>query len=198
LSQHFERIREHYCDAFKRGVTDRVRDPSAWLVEHTFGPPQEDGEAGPSLPMRHDLISLVEGQIAGVLVIRPKTASVFERFMDEGNGLQLLVSPFTWDQCLLLVQDLDQEAGEQPLLDWFDRWFNPEALKPPGESGIRGVIHSMLLSASDEPGTTVLEIDFGTAPVAALTELFDVLRDAGATSIVLCAPPDEDEAGQGP
>jgi hypothetical protein len=91
--------------------------------------------------MRHDLISLVNGQ-PGEGAGRPiEGPTRFEQVMAEWDGLHLLVSPFTWDDCLLLVQDLDPELGEQPFLDWFDRWFDVDGRKKPGPNATLGVIH---------------------------------------------------------
>ena len=190
LTQLFEQIREHYLDTFRRAVRDRVRDPAAWLIEHTFGAPQpsEDGEDAPSLPMRHDLISLQNGQPSGILVVQSKTQPRFEQVLAEWQGIQLLVRPFTWDRCALLVQDLNEELGEQPFVGWFDRWFDVNGQKRPDDTGTLKVIHSALPSQTDEPGTMIIEVDFGTAPVAALTELIEAFREMGATSVVLCGP----------
>jgi hypothetical protein len=95
--------------------------------------------------------------------------------------------PFAWNSCQVEIEN--PEADWRAVFDgWFDAWIDPRDSKPIDEAGLHGVIHSV-----DEPrfsqGRLAFGVDFGSAPVEAVTSLFEEFAiHSGARSFRLGDP----------
>jgi hypothetical protein len=99
----------------------------------------------------------------------------FDPVRSEHGSASLSVRHMQWDD-ILIRHDVD-EIPQARLEDWFERWFDPDDLRYEETAELANNIHSL----SVQP--RLLSIDFGTAEPAALLDLLDLLRNAGASSI---------------
>ena len=70
---------------------------------------------------------------------------------------------------------------------WFEQWFDTEDKRYDKDAELCEVIHSLLV----EPDR--LSIDFGSAPVTALSELLNLLEQEGAKNICVSSSQREAE-----
>lgn len=97
------------------------------------------------------------------------------------------VLPFRWHACLVTLSPVPQTW--EPIWRWFDQWFDLEEERPPDSEGFSGVVHRIRLHR--ENGESQIEIDLGSAPVAALLHLLSACSTAGSTSVRLTDVPEE-------
>jgi hypothetical protein len=193
LTQFLGQIRDHYVERLARAAGVKANDPANWLVEHTFGPPQEPSETGWNLPMRMDLIPLENGEPGAIMVVQTQEVPSFKTITTQWGDLPLIIDEFTWEQCVVRVEGLDDNTDWEPLLAWFEKWFDAEGRNKRNASGLLGVIHAVFPPAVGEDGLMALDVDFGSAPVRAMEELFDALEAMGAQAIALGGPAPQDQ-----
>ena len=77
-------------------------------------------------------------------------------------------------------------------LDWCREWLDVDEAHPEDQFGLAGVVHSVI---PVRPRRVKLggpeydvSVDFGSAPITALTELLDLAFALGATEVVLGSP----------
>jgi hypothetical protein len=192
LTQFLGGIRDHYVKRLARAVRERVTDPEQWLVEHTFGRPEEPDESGWNWPMRHDLIQLKNGEPGGVLVVQTEEAPTFKTFKTQWGDVPLYIEAFTWDQCVVRAQGLNDDGEWEELAEWYGKWFDLGGEKEPGADGLLGVIHAVFKPEIEDDLAT-LDVDLGSSPVEALEELMDALAALGAQIIALGGPAADEE-----
>lgn len=94
------------------------------------------------------------------------------------HGLALTVEALHWDDI-----ELRCEAGTAPdAADaWFVQWFAPDTPRRGTEAAFAGVIHSAAFGHDPtSPVGWITNVDLGSAPVAAMTDLLDLLAAGGA------------------
>ena len=192
LTEFLGGIRDHYVERLARTVRERVTDPRKWLVEHTFGPPQEPDESGWNWPIRHDLIPLKNGEPGAVLVVQTKEVPAFKTFKTQWGDVPLYIEAFTWDTCVVRAQGLTDEGEWEELAAWYEKWFDIGGQKEVGDDGLLGVIHAVFKPEIEDDLVT-LDLDLGSAAVQALEELLDALAALGAQIIALGGPAADEE-----
>lgn len=135
-------------------------------------------EGTPPTPYRADVIAGDTGETVQIDSTRRLT---FKEASFELNGFVVQTTPFFWDCANFRVTGAT--ALDNDLLPkWLDRWFDPEDRREPDQTGLHGVVHSMSdIEVSGDDWT--FQIDFGSAPVAAFTDLIASLESAGARSL---------------
>jgi len=103
------------------------------------------------------------------------------------------ISPFPWNACP--VQFETRSENIQPILDWFDRWFDPEESKIAGDDGLFSVVHSVTKTPT-QPGFIRLLVDLGSAPIEAFQEMIDALHAMGIESLEIGAAPTAGTQGE--
>jgi len=91
------------------------------------------------------------------------------------------VLPFRWHACLVTLRPAPQFW--EPIWSWFEHWFDVEETRPPDPDGLTGVVHRLSLHQGRE--ACQIEIDFGSAPVAAVVGLLNACAAAGSASVRL-------------
>lgn len=93
------------------------------------------------------------------------------------GAMKVRMTQIVWDD-VGIRHDAPGDLGAA-LGPWFEQWFDPDDKRKPDANGIVGVIHALTM----EPG--VMHVDFGTATPDAFWALMALLRDAGATKVVI-------------
>ena len=103
------------------------------------------------------------------------------RFVLSG-GIEVHQKSFSWEA--LRVEFSSREFAIEQLGTWLHRWLDPDETRSAGADGLSGVVHDLSWSFM-EPDAWGLDLDLGSAPIDALSELLDVLSRGGVRSITL-------------
>ena len=99
------------------------------------------------------------------------------------TGVLVTAKPLVWNG-VEFHTDLPGGVDESSVRPWFERWIDLADAKPRDRFGFASVIHSVTRRGQESCGHH-LAVDFGTAPVIALMELFQLLASLGATDITI-------------
>ena len=166
----------------ERASTGGVTVISEGLVLDRHGDPVTEGTL--DVPTRGDLAMSVGGQVTSSVYVDTERMLSFKsiRFVWHGK-MNVQVLPFQWNFCPVFVEGLVGEPDWTPVEKWFARWFRIGDERGCGPPWL-GVVHYLSDLSIDEARYR-MEVDFGSAPVAALEGLLDALREVGATTVVL-------------
>jgi hypothetical protein len=161
-------------------LADAVRNQPGSFVEPALR--MEDGtlatEGTPPTPYRADLITRDTGETTQIDSTRRLT---FRETSFNIHGFVLRTASFFWDCANFRVTgatNLDINL----IATWFNRWFDPEDQRDPDQTGLHGVVHSISnIEVSEDEW--IFQIDFGSAPVEAFTDLIASLESAGARAV---------------
>jgi len=188
------------ADPVLAGLADPMRDRAVARIleaiaeaigtggDVTAEPEQRDAEGRVarsgklSLPRRSDF-SIARG---GRRLVRrvesgpvPAEASVA---VATENGFVAEISPFPWDAAVLRVYTSHEQPNCAPLRRWFLEWFQSRHSEVAPD--LTGALHS--LDGPVRKGRAwEFRIDFGSAPVACLSDLIGALVEGGAARMWL-------------
>ncbi|WP_136441182.1 hypothetical protein [Pacificoceanicola onchidii] len=91
------------------------------------------------------------------------------------KSLEISAAPLTWDAICLSPVTSDLPGFEK----WFTHWLDIEAKRYDVEAGHGAAIHSVVFNGE------AACIDFGTAPIAAMTDLLDLLIAGDISHLIL-------------
>jgi len=133
--------------------------------------------------MRVDMFSLKKDQTRGLERIDiEKMLDFVPLSVQWDNQLNIVLAPFCWDSCNVLLRGMSSDEDMQTIVSWFMDWFDPDDKKPSDESGLHGVVH--FLSDPDiSELSTAFEIDFGSAGTEAFTSLLGVISSLGVSEV---------------
>jgi hypothetical protein len=190
FGQVLDMIRAEYLKSFRATVqTLKARACSGVLTEVVLrdseGHPVREGVL--LLPMRIDALVAVGGQACERIDIGTDSMLSFERIAFNWNGnLEVIVSPFSWDNVTLRSPRFTQERGWGPLQTWFHRWFRAD---DDGAGEPIGVIH-FLADPTYRRTDITFTADLGSAPVEAFEELLDAFSNLGVPSVTIDGGPE--------
>lgn len=178
-------VRLNYVGQFELALQELRAKGQVIIIE----PPMLD-EAGElaregalNLPGRYDL-AVQEGDAATPSMFSPGRMLDFEPVEFQGGGLTILIAPFSWDAVQLTVTG-DAVVIATALADWFENAIGaPEGV---AEDDIQHAAH-FLSDPIVNDGVSLAQVDFGTADVDVVIDLFDRLRVAGASRVELALP----------
>lgn len=127
---------------------------------------------------RVDMGSNTSGQFK-IQEINPDTFLTFDPFTHTVlPNLDVTLMPFAWNGVEFRINSISSCSG---LEGWALRWLDVSDEHEQDANGLQGVIHSV--SAPEIVGDhSTFSVDFGSAPVQAVEELFSVIRAMGATT----------------
>lgn len=112
--------------------------------------------------------------------VNPSTHLSFEPFgLQVAKGVTATVDPFVWNDVGIRT---NSTMPAEPVEGWAVRWLDLEDKYPKDEHGLQGVIHSIVREDAAE-GSTLLTVDFGSAPVESLSELIELAFHSGASHV---------------
>ncbi|MCV2357334.1 hypothetical protein LNV09_24605 [Paucibacter sp. B2R-40] len=170
-------VRERYLEALRGSLT-------AFTGEHQPSAPEvmfelQRDAARPYRLYRADMAANKDGAPI-IQEVNPSTHLSFEPFgVEITEGVTAAVSPFVWNDIGIQI---NTTMPAEPVEDWAMKWLDLEDQSPKDEHGLQGVIHSIV---REDPvdGSTLLTIDFGSAPVGALREFIELVFNAGASHV---------------
>ena len=87
-------------------------------------------------------------------------------------GATAVIAPFCWEDCAFVAEGSLEDW--QAVLDWWNRWYDPDDNRPPDADGLAGVVHFMSEPVETEEGIE-FSVDFGSAPAQAFMDLLTAL-----------------------
>ena len=130
-------------------------------------------------PTRVDLITLVNGQVRDGLTIESDTMPSFPPMtLSWQHAMPVRIGPFPWNACDLRFTGLVSDWS--PLVDSFEKEFDPEEQRTPGDDGLIGVVHTITRLGPDH-----WQIDFGSAELSAFETMLDALQRCGVESVTI-------------
>lgn len=106
------------------------------------------------------------------------------------DKLKLRIFPFSWDDVRITFDTGDDPKRLLRVRLWFLEWF--QARFTNSCDGLHGVVHS-ITGPKHERNLWQIAIDMGSAPTAALVELFHILASRGVSQMTLGAELDHAE-----
>lgn len=133
------------------------------------------------LPCRLDLVP-PDGSSSQTVTSNPREIVRSETV--KVGACQVLIRDFAWDALTLTAQGLPLARFDSTCKAWFLRWFDPEDKNPASAAGLYGVVHFMS-DPMPEHAVVRTQLDLGSAPVVALTEVIEELASMGASTVQL-------------
>lgn len=166
------RLRETALRAPKAIVEPVLRDADGRVAR----------EGDLQLGMRIDLVHLTVGEERSESVDSHALVR-FEPLSFDWSGVVVELRPFFWDAMSLELRGIESSAAAAPLRAWFQRWIRVDddvLAEPP----LVGAVHFLSDPSVDSDGC-VVQVDLGSAPIAAFEELLDVGATLGAKRVVI-------------
>jgi len=110
-------------------------------------------------------------------------------FANWENKLKIEIHSVSWDYMAFHLPPVNMQNSWEGLRRWFLRWFDFEDEKTADSNGLYGVVHFISDPEVEAEGVS-LRVDFGSAPIDALGELFDELIKLGVTYCTIGTPAD--------
>ena len=170
-------VRDRYIHALLASLAEfkRLHTPSAPEVMFEL---QRD-EALPYRLYRADMATNAGGE-AKMQDVNPSTHLSFEPFgVELAEDVTASVRPFVWND---IGVHANTTLPPEPVEAWALRWLDIDDKLTQDENGLQGVIHSITREDYAD-GSTLLTVDFGSAPVEALREILDLAYAAGSTHV---------------
>jgi len=176
-----KQVRAHYLAQYRLVLDEYLQQHRPGSAEVLFELPQPERAYAFRL-YRADMASSIEGE-AELAEVNPDTYVKFDPFSDGGGpGLELSVRPVAWNGLEFHCEgELPEAAALEP---WCIKWFDLDETGLKGDNGLLGAIHAVTPPKRDERFST-FSVDFGSAPVRAVAELFGLLRGLGVARIEL-------------
>ena len=111
-----------------------------------------------------------------------RTRLSFEPFVIKYGNCPVTISPFTWDWVRFECDDVSIESLALLVKPWFMKWFDPEDRNAPDELGVHRVVHFVSEVEKIDSGFA-FTADLGTAPIAAIHGILDLLANYGASAV---------------
>jgi hypothetical protein len=177
IGELLDKIREHYLSKFIERINS-IGDDEKIFIEPAF----RDSEGNVVTEG-----ALNAGSRVDVAIVSDKTETInfdfdgiiaFEQleFLWE-NTLTIKLNPFQWDYCSLIFTG--NITNWDPLKRWYSKWFSEN---PKEGSMLSDCVHFISDPEAVKNGYHVY-VDFGSADVAALEEVFDAAKEMGAIEV---------------
>ena len=177
---HFTAVREHYLNWLDAALIKARVDGTRLDIERSVK------TANDLLPQRCDFIEYVPPNTARQHTVHigyPLPLEQRELLID--GKLVLTLAAFEWSRCVIGLRPLLRGSAISQCVEWFARWY--DATRSEKDGPFLGVIHSM--TPHEDDGMTILKLDLGSAPIAALINLLHIAAAAGARSGILIGEP---------
>ena len=171
LAAFFAKVRDHYVDQFSEFVAREQASCKQGHAEVKFRIPEPT-----RLYERLVCVDFATND-AGVEVkfFKPELMLNFHPITGGWRAMRFQIEALRWDS--VVIHHNCPEIPDSDLKDWFARWFDPQDLRHDPAAKFGFVVHSL----SVERGR--LEIDLGTAPTDALSDMFNLLERSGTTFV---------------
>ncbi|MDC7676300.1 hypothetical protein [Asticcacaulis machinosus] len=111
------------------------------------------------------------GEGGQIVEMTPDEEVSFDPISVSLGELEMTVQRLSWHDVTLTVEGA--ALPPDAFAEWFETWFDPEDVNTDWDSKFSSHVHSLLLDGHD------IHVDFGTAPVEALVDLFVLIEEAG-------------------
>jgi hypothetical protein len=178
LVELLDRLRRPYIDQLSHAAAGPGFHVEP-VMRRPDGSPAGDGRI--DTPCRCDLVRKAMG---GVQSINATECLRLEPVCVEIDGVPVAIAAFSWDWLNLRVTGMSEADANVLMRNWFMRWFDKDDENPRNAEGLHGVVH-FLGDPVQVSGGLRFQIDLGSAPARAVSELIGDLLQGGATGLFL-------------
>jgi hypothetical protein len=175
-------VREEYVDKYRLALRELRNEGILFGVEVLAQPKVVPVDQQLSQPARHDIVIRHNDQPDEILRLEKVADAAPLRGTLQIKNVPVKVYTVAWAAFSLWVR-LARPVWTR-LEPWKKKWLEVGPGGEPDNDGLMGVVHSISAPTS-EGGGFLFELNFGSAPVDALTELIDLLVEMGANEIEL-------------
>jgi|GEM_PF-1639010 len=175
--EYIRQVREQTIDGFCESLQQLRSEHGAIATEMLIESSLKHDDASVR-PMRID--ALVEASQQAVMISGGEVSEGVPVGVFEVGGQSVRLYSFAWDACIIWFRH--DNFAEHLLQDWTVAALDVQNVNTPGADGLRGVVH-YVGEPRREAGGWLLEIDFGSAPLAVFDGLLQRLIDLGATRL---------------
>lgn len=176
---YIEGLRDKYLAAMRREIQQRREKGDLLGVEVAARPNGPPGHPANVKIIRFDLMTGTSESpqpsiLMGEAAEGPQVGAL------QAGEIEVAIFPFLWEACRIWLRHKDPDWSG--LSAWYDRWMDLEGKKDSDEDGLSGVVH-FCSEPLAEGGGYLVELDFGSAPAEAFTDLLKVLSQMGASEV---------------
>jgi uncharacterized protein YtpQ (UPF0354 family) len=189
VHHHIQGLRNRYVEALRRAIAKAKADGTFLASEVVIraeggvaGGTSNDESAVPTNQPTFLTVDLLTGTPEApqpAILMRDPEEGPLLGAVQQGT-IEVAVYPFLWEACRVWLRH--PEPDWTPLEAWFRKWFEERLEAEPGEDGLKLMVH-LLSDPIAEGGGHLFQVDFGSAPVEAFTDLLQALSDMGATEV---------------
>jgi hypothetical protein len=139
------------------------------------------------LPVRGDLEVTAGGRTLVQRVACEKVLNFEPLTLIEPDGFVAVLKPFRWDAADVLVEARQATPNWTPVRRWYLEWFQSRfsELAPDLDGAVHGID-----GPNEVPEGWRFTVDFGSAPIEALTDMVGAFAETGAARIRIGQPPE--------
>jgi hypothetical protein len=138
------------------------------------------------LPYRHDIVCMENGGAQPIMVVADHSIAWEPAAFDFGGLFIARVQHMVWNVCVIGARPAPSRAQLELLRGWFMTWFHRNSAQ---DAPFSGVVHFMRDPELSERGDMIrVQVDFGSAPTAALVELLGVFGQMGCREGLVYTP----------
>jgi hypothetical protein len=112
-----------------------------------------------------------------IVELTPNEEVTFDPVEVSLGEMDMIVSRLMWNDINITSNDRTLLASD--FADWFETWFDPEETTFDPDTRFSACIHSLKVDSGQ------VTVDFGTAPVTALTDLLMLFEKLGCQSLTV-------------
>jgi len=160
--------RSRYLDFFHQGIDHLKRDKIQFEIElliETGG----DELQRPFNLLRVDFIFKDSENIDRINALQLDSHLDYKAIKKTINNTEIDINPFCWDNCKIIADKIDLSK----LTLWIEKWIDIDGSR---QTDFSNSIHNCSIVQKTNEKDEII-IDFGTAPIDALLDLIDLIKD---------------------
>jgi hypothetical protein len=181
VPDYLRKLRRDYVEWYRSALRSKRQQGAECKAEVWVTPNVPPGQSRPPHPLCVDILTREQDRQAMMMVARNSDAGALAGTMFIRDVPIKVYAPI-WEDFIVWLRHADPDWAA--LDEWRKKWMEPRPSGEADEDGLTGVVH-YFGTPTAEGGGYFYQIDFGSAPVEALTELLDALVSMGATEIEL-------------
>jgi hypothetical protein len=121
-----------------------------------------------------------DGEKFGPAEANIKDPWIFAPMSENWGGLLVTAYPLAWNSIEFKVYG--PLPAHEPIFAWHTKWYDAGDNRIADQDGLHNVVHNITAPEYFPDGWTV-SVDFGSGPLEAFTEFFDLIKSMGATRL---------------
>lgn len=174
-----EQVREHYLSGYQRSIEDFSSRHQKSAPEILFELQGDESQPSVYRLYRVDMGSGDTSPPSLSEFSHPNHLN-FEKIEFSADSISAVLYPIAWNGIEFETDPFP--PSDQALSSWVSKWIDPDELGKPDQYGLGGYVHSVTYPEEVE-GKMQFSVDFGSAPIDSVYDLFSVFIDLGVSKV---------------